>query len=221
MKGVAVLRPEPGAARTAERARARGLEVLIRPLFEIRPVAWDPPDASGFDALLLTSAAAARHAGRGFETLRRLPVVAVGPETAAAARRAGLAVAAVGNAGAAQALASARARGLDRILHLAGRERMPDAPGVEPVIVYASEPAPVEAGWTRALADGWTALLHSPRAAARLAALVDRDSTPRADVAVAALSPAVLAAAGDGWGSAHAAAHAGDDALLDLVAGRP
>lgn len=221
MRGVAVLRPEPGAARTAARARARGLAVLARPLFEVRPVAWVPPDPAGFDAMLLTSAAALRCAGPGLDRLRGLPVVAVGPETADAAAQAGLDPVLVGDGGAEQALALARARGLDRLLHLAGRDRMPEAPGVEPVIVYASEASPVEPGWTHALADGWTTLLHSPRAAVRLCELLGRDGTSRARIRVAALSPAILAAAGAGWKFARAAERPNDDALLDLVLDRP
>lgn len=214
---VAILRPEPGACKTAERARARGLEALVRPLFAVRPVPWTPPDPARFDALLLTSAAALRHAGPGLDLLRHLPVVAVGPETERAARQAGLETAITGDGGAARALALARARGFDRLLHLAGRERMPDAPGVEPVVVYASEALPVEPGWTRVLADGWTALLHSPRAAARLAELVDRDGAPRAAIRLTAISPAALAAAGGGWASALAAPRPDDGALIDLA----
>lgn len=219
MKGVAVLRPQPGAGRTAERARMRGLEVLVRPLFGVRPIEWRPPDPSGFDALLLTSAAALRHAGPGLEQVRRLPVVAVGPETAAVATRAGLQVAIRGEGGADDALLLARASGLNRLLHLAGRERMPDAPGVDPLVVYASEELPVEPGWTRTLAvENQVALLHSPRAAARVAELVCRDGTSRERIMLAALSPAILAAAGGGWRSALASPRPTDDALLDLAA---
>lgn len=216
---VAVLRPEPGASGTAARARARGVDALVRPLFAYHAVAWDPPDPRRFDALLLTSAAALRLAGPGLAELRPLPVVAVGPATARAALEAGLRVTVTGDAGAERAVDLARTAGLRRLLHLAGRERMPDRPGVEPVVVYASEPVDPEPGWTRVLLDGWTALLHSPRAAARLAGLVDRDGTPRGGIALAALAPAVLAAAGRGWGRAAAAARPDDDALLDLVAG--
>lgn len=213
-----MLRPEPGASRTAARARARGLDVLVRPLFEVRGVAWTPPAPAGFDGLLLTSAAALRHAGPGLDALRRLPVVAVGRETARAAEEHGLAVVVTGDAGAERALHLARARGLSRLLHLAGRDRMPDHAGVEPVIVYASEPLPIEPGWTAVLAGGRAALLHSARAAARLAELVDRDRTPRAAVSLLALGPAVLAVVGGGWASARAAVRPTDDALLDLVA---
>lgn len=213
---VAVLRPEPGASRTAERARALGLDVLVRPLFETRPLPWELPDPARYDALLLTSAAAIRHGGRGLDALRRLPVVAVGPETARAARDAGLEVALTGDAGAAAAVERARGNGLTRLLHLAGRERMPDLPGVEPITAYASEALPVEPGWTAQL-NGRTALLHSPRAAARLAELVDRDGTPRAAIGLAAISDAALAAAGGEWGSARAADRPDDAALLALV----
>lgn len=193
------------------------MDALVRPLFEVRPVPWNPPDPARFDALLLTSAAALRHAGPGLDALRKLPVVAVGPETARAAQAAGLDVAVTGDEGAGGVVDLARARGLARLVHLAGRERMPDQPGVEAVIVYASDPLAPEPGWTRALA-GRVALLHSPRAAARLVELMGRDGTRRADLAVAALSRAVLAAAGEGWRAAAAAPRPEDEALLDVAA---
>ena len=62
MRRVLVLRPEPGAAATVKRARARGLDAVAIPLFEIEPLAWEAPPAGGFDGLLLTSANAVRHA---------------------------------------------------------------------------------------------------------------------------------------------------------------
>ena len=216
--GVAILRPEPGNARTAERAAERGLIVLRLPLFAIRPLAWEIPDTAAFDALLLTSAAAVRHAGAGLDACRGLPVVAVGIETATAARDAGLDVVITGSRGAAAALELARARGLARLLHLAGHDRMPSGAGVHALAVYASAPLPIPPGATGPLADGeWTALLHSARAARWFADLVDRDGTPRVAIAVAALSPAVLAAAGAGWRRAAAATAPRDNALLDLV----
>lgn len=218
MGKVVVLRPEPGNMRTAGRARERGFDVMRLPLFATYPIAWNPPEPGDHDALLLTSAAAARHAGPGLDALERLPVIAVGEGTAAAARAAGLQVSLVGRAGVTAAVGLARDRGFDRLLHLAGRDRIADAPGVTAIPVYAADPLAVAAGATRILAEGWTALLHSPRAARRFAGLVDRDGTPRARVALAALSPAVLAAAGTGWRSALAAARPTDAALLDLLA---
>ncbi|WP_375427408.1 uroporphyrinogen-III synthase [uncultured Sphingomonas sp.] len=216
----AILRPEPGNARTAERAAERGFDVMRLPLFAVRPLAWTPPDPDGFDALLLTSASAARHAGPGLAALERLPGIAVGEGTAAAARAAGLTIAVIGDGDVTTALAAARGRGLGRPLHLAGRDRMPDLAGVTAISVYASDPVPIAAGATRLLADGWTALLHSPRAARRLAEIVDRDAIPRASITLAALSPAVLAAAGEGWRHAVVATRPTDAALLDLLGPR-
>ena len=40
MRRVLVLRPEPGASATVERARRLGLDAVAIPLFEIEPVAW-------------------------------------------------------------------------------------------------------------------------------------------------------------------------------------
>src|SRR5690242_6691986 len=96
-RAVAVLRPEPGNAATAAAIEALGLTAIRLPLFEIHAIDWAPPDATRFDALLLTSANAARHAGQGLAGFRSLPVHAVGEATAAAAREAGLEVVAVGD----------------------------------------------------------------------------------------------------------------------------
>ena len=59
---ILVLRPQPGADETAARARALGLELVVAPLFAVAPLAWTPPDPAGFDAVMLTSASAARQA---------------------------------------------------------------------------------------------------------------------------------------------------------------
>ena len=41
MRRVLVLRPEPGASATVERARERGLDAIAAPLFEIEPIALE------------------------------------------------------------------------------------------------------------------------------------------------------------------------------------
>jgi uroporphyrinogen-III synthase len=97
MRRILVLRPEPGASATLRRAHERGLHAVAVPLFEIEPVAWDAPEAGGFDGLLLTSANAVRSAGEQLEELRGLPVYAVGEATAGAAREAGFEVASTGD----------------------------------------------------------------------------------------------------------------------------
>ena len=121
MRRTIVLRPEPGAGATVERARQRGLDARAVPLFTIDPVPWDAPDAADFDGLLLTSANAVRCAGPGLERLRVLPVHAVGDATAEAARAAGLTVASAGNAGVEALLAAIDPQ--MRLLHLSGEQR--------------------------------------------------------------------------------------------------
>ncbi|HMN55273.1 MAG TPA: uroporphyrinogen-III synthase, partial [Sphingopyxis sp.] len=64
-----VTRADPGGAATVARARAVGLDARPMPLFAARALAWSPPDPAGFDALLLTSAQAARLGGTGLAAL--------------------------------------------------------------------------------------------------------------------------------------------------------
>src|SRR4029079_7250326 len=95
MRRLFVLRPEPASHRTLERARALGLEATAIPLFELEAVEWSAPDPSKYDGILLTSANAVNMSGGRLETLRRLPVHAVGETTAVAAEVAGFGVASV------------------------------------------------------------------------------------------------------------------------------
>ena len=83
-----VTRPEPGNSSTVERARAMGLDARAIPLFAARPLDWTPPAAANFDALLFTSASAARLAGAGLASLSPLPAYAVGAATADAVQAA-------------------------------------------------------------------------------------------------------------------------------------
>ena len=182
-----------------------GLTAIRMPLFAVRPLDWTPPDPAGFDALLLTSANAVRHAGAGLARFRGLPVVAVGEVTARAARNAGLTVEIVGTGDAAAAV---RASGQSRLLHLAGREHV-DV-GATVIVVYEAVEVPVA---TVAPLTGSVALVHSARAARRLAALADRDGV--ADLRVAAISESVRAAGPDVPG---AVAERPDDAALVALA---
>lgn len=212
--GAIVLRPEPGNARTAARLQAVGVSATRCPLFAVAPIKWEPPDPARYDALLLTSANAVRHAGPGLRGLSPLPAVAVGAATAATAREAGLRVALTGTGGVAALVEAARAAGFERLLHLAGRDRV-TSPAADAVIVYASDAVAIDPATVRGWA-GRVALLHSTRAARRFAELVDAPDK-RAAIGIAALSPAVLAAAGEGW-AIHAAADLPRDAALVAVA---
>lgn len=213
-RALVVVRPEPGNAATAGRARGLGFNVIQRPLFVIEPLVWTPPDPHRFDALLVTSANAIRHAGEGLAAIAALPVVAVGAASAVAARTAGLRVVATGDSDADAAIDVAKAIGLTRLLHLAGRDR--HDVGLPVAIVYAGVERPAPPDMTRDWIDR-IVLLHSARAARRVALLVDRDGTDRAAVALAAISAAALAAAGPGWRAAVSAPVPTDAALFDVV----
>lgn len=216
MIGALVLRPEPGNTETATALERLGIDVIRQPLFEVRPVAWRPPRPGQVDALLLTSANAVRHAGEDLRALAALPVLAVGAATAAAARGAGLCVVLIGDSDAVALVARARAHGYDRPLHLAGRDRVAPS-GVEAIAVYESAVLPIAPG----AASTWEnriALVHSARAARRLAALIRRDGADRTRIGLAALSAAVATAAGPGWAAAAVAARPTDAALIDRVA---
>lgn len=218
IRPVAILRPEPGNAATAARAVALGLRVIRLPLFEIHGLAWLPTDPSAHDALVLTSANAVRHAGPRLHDYAHLPIFAVGKATAQAAHAAGLNVTATGSDGMTALSETLDRHGIARALHLAGRDRVAvDAPHVSDVrIVYASEAIAI-APEDVARLSGCIALLHSPRAAMRFAGAVDAGGIDRASIAIAAISDAVMATAGSGWGAVQAAPEPTDAALLAIA----
>ncbi|MCT8000933.1 uroporphyrinogen-III synthase [Sphingomonas sanguinis] len=208
---VVVVRPEPGHAATIAALRDAGLEARSLPFFATHARDWTPPDPNSIDALLFTSAQAVRLAGRGLEGLRHRPVVAVGAATADAARKAGLSVALTGTSDAATVVAQARAMGLARLLHLAGRDRVETGAMVR--VVYAADPVPVATS-SFATLTGETVLLHSARAAARLAEHVDAAGVPRTGIAIVAISAKVAEAAGSGWRAVAVAVAPRDEAMV-------
>ena len=207
-----VIRPEPGASATVMRARGLGFDAISVPLFTVEAIAWTVPDLDLFDGILVTSANAMRHGSENLSSLRALPVFAVGEATAEAARDAGFDVATIGNLGADQLLEM-----LDpklRLLHLCGEDRRAPKRATQeitPLIVYRSRPieAPGLSSERRAIA-----LVHSRRAAQRLAELVE----DRKSITIAAISRDAAAGAGEGWGSVYVASRPTDDALLALAA---
>lgn len=219
---VVVLRPEPGAGATARLARTMGLEPVVAPLFRVRPLDWTVPGADGFDAVMLTSANGARHAGAGLHALLHHPCYAVGEATGEAAAEAGFGRVRAGPSDGAALVRMMAEEGVRAAIHLCGRDRIAlDAEGVSilPLPVYASEPGDsLPADAQAALREGAVALLHSPRAGARFAALVDGAGIARGDVKAAAISEAAAAAAGGGWRLIEAAGRPRDDALLELAA---
>jgi uroporphyrinogen-III synthase len=212
MSRVLVLRPEPGASETVERARQQGLDAVAIPLFEVEAVEWEAPEPSGFDGLLLTSANAVRCGGEGLQRLRGLKVYAVGEATARAAREAGFDIAATGDAGVDRLLGSMEAE--LRLLHLCGEDRRePDGARQEITAVAVYRSKEMEKPDLPSIA-GSVALIHSPRAGERFAALVSE----RGSIAIAAISDAAARAVGSGWRSVESAAAPNDEALLALAA---
>lgn len=217
MRRLVILRPEPGASLSATRAEEMGFaEIVTIPLFKVRPVEWTPPAPDRFDAMLLTSANAARHGGDGLETLKRLPVHCVGEATAAAARAAGMMIGQVGDAGVAQLLALLPDE--TRLLHLCGQHRRmaeDAAQTIVPLPVYVSaareEPRDLEK-----LPDS-VACVHSPRAGARLAELVTREGFDPSSIAIAAISADAAEACGPGWQQLVVADAPRDSSLLALA----
>lgn len=211
MTRLAVMRPEPGASATVDRARRRGLDAVAMPLFTIEPVEWQAPDRDDFDGLLLTSANALRDGGGQLEQLRALPAYAVGMATAEVARAAGFDIAAAGDSGVDRLLGSI---GADfKLLHLCGEDRREPVDALQsitPLIVYRSKE--IDHPELHNL-DGAVALIHSPRAGRRLAELVSE----RSAIAIAAISAAAAEAVGAGWRVVEAADEPGDDALLALA----
>jgi len=126
---VLVTRPLPDNEATAAALRARGFEAMSAPMLRFEPVPFSGLDGD-YGAVIVTSANALRAVeGQLGEGLLKLPLLAVGETTAAAARKAGFAkvIAADGEAGALRdlVLASVKKRQFrksDALLYLAGAD---------------------------------------------------------------------------------------------------
>ena len=219
-----IIRPAPGAGQSARAARDAGLRPIVHSLFEARPLRWEPPDPSLYDALIVSSANALRLGGPALAALQDLPVHAVGEATASAARALGFAVGTVGDGGIEALVRSLALATPQRFLRLAGRQHVSLVEAgmlIDTVLVYAVDPVPMPPPLRQRLAEGdVVTALHSPRAARHFAAECDRLGIDRSGIAIAALSDNVAEAAGGGWQTV-AIADAPDDAhLLSAAAER-
>jgi uroporphyrinogen-III synthase len=217
-----VTRPQPAADASAARLVALGHDVLVAPLLAPVATAWTAPDDPP-RALLLTSASAVR-LGNLPAAWRAIPVFAVGSATAAAAAAAGWSDVRDARGDVAGALALAARSGVTRLLHPSGADRtdvaVPPRLTVDVATVYAAQPAALSAEARDALTAGAidAVLLYSPRTAAQFAVQADAACVVRTGVALAALSPAVAAAAGSGWRDVAVAADPYEDALFAALA---
>ena len=184
-------RPRPDSLALADRLRQHGIDSLIEPMMTIRFDEDTRLDLSGVQAILLTSANGARAlaAASPDEAARRLPILAVGPATAQAAREAGFGAltTAGGDVDALVALAIARLRpDAGRLVHVAGRVSTGDLAGRLAAAGFEAERVPLYDAVAerslslparRALAAQTLAgaVFYSPRTA-RLFAKLARDS---------------------------------------------
>lgn len=208
-----VTRPEPGCSQTVARARALGLDARAMPLFAARPLDWSPPDPGLYDALLVTSAQAARLGGEGLAALSDMPAYAVGEASAQAARAAGLKIEAAGDSDGQTLVEAMAQKGLRRILWLSARDRSTievDGTQLTPLPCYAVDPIAPPSDWPENIAAPAVVALYSKRGADRLATLVD---APK-HLTLIAISSAVAEAAGSGWKEVAVASHPNDAAML-------
>ncbi|MGH6986700.1 MAG: uroporphyrinogen-III synthase [Caulobacteraceae bacterium] len=190
MKTVWITRILPGARETAERVETLDWKAVVQPLLEGRELAGEV-ELSGIGALAFTSAAGVRaFAARSEE--RELPVFAVGTGTARTAREAGFSsvVSAEGDVVAlARLIEAARGEIAGEILAPGAAEPAGKLAPARRLALYETRPAPLPEGFEETLDRFDAALLHSPRAARRLAEIL-RSAKGRPAL-ILCLSPAV------------------------------
>lgn len=220
-----ITRALPGALDTAERVRNLGFEAIVDPLLAVEPLRAEI-DLSDVMALAFTSANGVRIFARMTHG-RGLPVFAVGRSTAEAARAEGFGsvASADGDVGDLCGLVAQTAPG--PVLWAGAREPAGDLVGLlrgrgvtaRGVAIYETvERVPSEATLARLSAPA-TALVHSPRAARGLAAILRRRPAPM--LRLLSLSEAVAAPFRDlvEPGSVAFAPRPDESALLDLLKG--
>ena len=214
-----VTRTHPGAEATAARLVGLGFEPVVAPLLAARPIMGALLDLAGVQAIAFTSgqavsAFAALTAERGW------PVFAVGAATAALARQAGFSTltSADGDVAALAEVIAAARPGL--VLAPGALETAADLPALlaargiaaRAVAVYET----VRASLAAPPADVGAVLLHSPKAARALAAMIAEPAA--AGLEAYAISPAAAQPlAGRPFRAVHVAAQPNEAALLALL----
>lgn len=232
-----VTRPQAEAERTAHALRRMGHEVELAPVLRIEPV-QAALGAARWSAIMMTSGNAARAIAQHPERslLAGLPVLAVGRQTAAAAREAGFAnvISAEGDAGDLAQLVRARASRKDGLLlYLAGNDISRDLAGelaksgiaVETIVIYRAQAVGALPDAAReALAFGaLDGVLHYSRRSANI--FLDCVAEPRLHEAAGLLIHYCLSRrvaeplVAQGFADIRVASGPQEAAMLDLVAG--
>ena len=220
MNPVIVIRPQPACNSTVDAAEDLGLEAFGFPLFEVQPIAWEPPEPDSVDALLIGSANALRHAGAALSAFRGKPAYAVGEASAQAARAAELDVLATGEGGLQAVLELVQNRHR-KLLRLTGETRVdltpPEGMTITERTVYRSAPQPMTAELVEMLKQPALVLLHSGEAARHFAEQCDVHGIDRSSIKLAAMAPRIAEAAGAGWADLATAEQPNENTLLALA----
>jgi uroporphyrinogen-III synthase len=199
---ILLTRPRRESEKLAAALEAEGWAPLLWPLFDVSPTGA-APDCAGAQAVLLTSA----NAARALDAPPRLPAFCVGDATARAAEAAGYpqVESAGGDAAALARLVAARLRPADGpLLFLRGETVAGDLAGalraggfaLRETVVYAMrETGAPDAPVLSALRDGGlaAAVFYSPRAAERFAARAATLGAKLASTVAVAISAAAAA----------------------------
>ncbi|QIG48012.1 uroporphyrinogen-III synthase [Nordella sp. HKS 07] len=221
-----VTRPVEDAEPLKQRLEALGHEVILSPLLVIAPRPAITIPAENYQAVALTSANAVRslEGGPHLDGLRHLPVMAVGPQSATAARQAGFAQiteAGGDGVGLARHVIASLDPNAGPVLYLSGQDTASDFTGLlergglnaRRVVVYEAKPAGALAP-EAAKAQG--VLLYSPRSAKIWLDLVQRHAIPAGAMVHYCLSANIAAILPDAF-ARRVAARPVDDALLEVI----
>ncbi len=230
---ILVTRPLEDAERTAAELKARGHEAILAPLMEIRLRNGPELALGGVQAILVTSANGIRALAARSQR-RDLPVFAVGPQSAEAARTEGFAdvKSADGDAVALAKAASGWARPeAGALFHAAGAETRGDlaarlsAAGfvVQSEFLYEAVPAealPPQAESALARGEAEAVMLYSPKSARIFVACLTRAGLAESARRLSALCISTAAAAPLAtleFRAVRVAAHPDQDGLLALL----
>ncbi|GAB5487021.1 MAG: hypothetical protein Pars2KO_05910 [Parasphingorhabdus sp.] len=217
---VLILRPIKGAQSTAAKVQALGLNPLVDPLFEIKPLPWSAPPADQYDAIMFSSANAVKMAGSELRDYAQLSAVVVGAATKQAAELAGFEVIQTGKSGVQSLVDTLPENRFKRILRLSGSEytAVQSDRVIDQVAVYESVCIGLGEKARTSLENGAIILIHSMRAAQSLAGEMDKKNILREKNHIIAISPNVADAAGKAWKSINVAKQPTDEALLTQAA---
>ncbi|MGE4250358.1 MAG: uroporphyrinogen-III synthase [Parvibaculaceae bacterium] len=221
-----VTRPRDDAQPLKARLEQLGHDVITSPLLEIAPCRDVDIPIVPYQLVALTSANALRCLAGDprLDRLRHVPVMAVGPQSAAAARQAGFTrITAAGGdgVGLARHIINHARPEAGPVLYLSGRDTASDFSGhlersgfaVTRVIVYEARPAQALAQ-EAACAEG--VLLYSPRSARLWLDLAGRQDIAADVMMHFCLSPNIAAILPDGF-ARRVAARPDEDALLEII----